>query len=123
MKSADYTVAVQHGNLAYYAKVSMNVASEEPGTGLQIDMDPAIDQRWSTALLFGIEYAAGCFRRAAAAQSKIKVKVTNVGWQLSDTTNISMALAAIHAFWKAVEFSPDRGPVLDLPRRQFCLPL
>lgn len=55
-KNGKFKLAVQSGQVGYYAEVAMEIEIEE-GTGLFISYANAIDPSWILAAGFGIAYA------------------------------------------------------------------
>jgi hypothetical protein len=107
-----YELAVQHGRAGYYAVVRLEVKLVSFFQGARVSYaDPATP--WKAAAEFGVGYAYERTQRAGPKTQGAEVRVREIGWQPVDTTELLVALAAAHAFCRAVGKVPPPTLRLD----------
>jgi len=117
--TVEYVLAKQVGDRAFFAKVTLVVSPSVDEAGLDITIDPTVDQRWHSAVSFGIEYGWERLGRERVDMPSVRVHVAAVEWQPSDTTLMTVAFAAANAIWKALKHRPAKEPQLDVASGSF----
>jgi len=123
--SAQYTLAIQEGQRAFYARVCLQIRSTHPD-----EPDPAVtvgvnvDARWHVAVRFGVFYALEQVSRESGhiRSSRPHVSVTEVDWQPFDSTAMTVFFATVQATWKGLGFTPQRPPRLDPSSADYVIP-
>jgi len=117
----EHTVAVQHGQTAYYGRVRLEVKLLSFFRGARVTFADA-DSRWKPAVEFGVAYA---YERTLAGGPKApgaEVRVREIHWQPVDTTELVIAFATVHAFCRAVGKEPSPALRLDPATGAVVLP-
>jgi hypothetical protein len=101
MAVGEYKLAVQQGLRAAYAHVRL----EASDGAFAVDVD-AIEAKWRAAAVFGVQYAHDRLGRTGSTAT-FTVKVTELRWMPSDTTEEAVSLAAYRAACAAFGVAPD----------------
>ena len=123
--NAEYVLAKQSGDAAFYAAVEVQVdvvAITERTQALDISPPSNAPADWCRAVEFGIHYAGEHLPRSQRFGKKYAVTVISIKGHPVDTTLIVIAFAAAKAFWKAVGSDGPAGFELDVSARVFHVP-
>ena len=112
----------QVGSHAFFAKVILSISQSTDNADLAINIDPAVDPRWHSAVSFGIEYAWAQLDRERLRMPSVLARVTSVEWQPADSTKMTVAFASANAMWETLKHRPDRMPTFDASAGWFIFP-
>jgi hypothetical protein len=123
--SAQYTLAIQEGQRAFYARVCVQIRSarpDEPDSAVTVGAD--VDAQWHDAVRFGVCYALEQASRESrhVSSSRPRVSVTEVDWQPFDSTAMTVFFATVQATWKGLGFTPQQPPRLDPSSAEYVIP-
>jgi hypothetical protein len=113
-----FSLAVQEGRRACYAKVTLRVERDARGSGVELDFGPA--DGWKAGLQFGVAWAHE--RTSTPEGSHATVQVTHFRGYLVDTTEIVVAYVAAQAFYAAIGQPPPADLHFDVATGRFTFP-
>src|SRR6266496_3830762 len=113
MAIGEYTLAKQRGSSGYYVKICLELMEQSDGD-LIVEFASNIHTHWRPAVYFGVAYAWEHYLRTNNRNGGVKVQITELDWQIGDSTNAGVAFATVHAFWKALGFIPESAPLFDI---------
>jgi hypothetical protein len=123
MGKGSYKLAVQNGQRAFYAQVSLqfeivdNLQSQD-----WIIFDASVKPEWHLAAKFGVEYAWGHLRKYFPSSKFIKIKVYEIRDMEIDTSLICVAYSAALALFNAAEIESVLKPTFDPEQGVFLFP-
>jgi hypothetical protein len=116
----EYKLAVQKAQAAYYAMVRLEVKPVSFFHGARVTfVDPATP--WKAAVEFGVAYAYG-HAHMDLKTSGAEVRVRDISWMPTDTTELLVAFAAAHAFCRAIGRTPPATLRLDAATGEVVFP-
>jgi hypothetical protein len=116
-RHAKFILAKQEGQKGFYAGVVLRL---EFGSLLEIQYESSCDPKWEVAVKCGINY---CLERLiqTKGETAFKIVVEEVWSNPVDTTEMTVAYAAAHALWDAIETNSPFPVNFDLAREKFTL--
>jgi hypothetical protein len=122
MAVGSFKVAIQKGQWGFFAEVTLEATPDANHVGVDISFDPVLAQNWQLGARFGVNYAWENTPTFARPFSGIRVVVQEIHGMPIDTTDLTVAFAAMNAFWKAIGACPRQQPSLDTDSRSVRLP-
>lgn len=120
-RAGNYDLAIQRGDWGYFASVTLSVGLEAADEGLVVEFETAGDA-WRAGAQFGVAYAYEKSVDQIGQRQRVRVRVTEIRGHIIDTTEICVAYAAAHAFWKALDLTPLQQPSGDFDAGLFVFP-
>lgn len=119
MGNSIYKLALQSGDWGYFAEVEIKVMIDNTLHDLRIDIKEGCEDRWRSAVIFGVTYA---WEKLRSKLTGCRVEIIRIRGYEVDTTQIVMAYSAMNAFWDAVGEKPARMPTLEKEHGVFVIP-
>lgn len=115
-RKASHEVALQSGNVGYFAAIELEAELKEGPPSLVVDFADGVES-WRAGALFGVAYA---YEKSPVRS--VRVRIASLRGHVVDTTEAVVAYAAAWAFWKALDVVPAREPLMDADHALFSFP-